>query len=106
AWTGHPATKPSLVATRAGAKTKLFMSWNGATQVRRWAILAGSSKGQLRRAGRSATVERVRRAGFETRTSSRIKGPFFEVEALDGGGHVIGRSQIVRVEARAKTKRA
>ncbi|MHB1999952.1 MAG: arylsulfotransferase family protein, partial [Solirubrobacteraceae bacterium] len=47
AWTGHPATKPSLVATRAGAKTKLFMSWNGATQVRRWAILAGSSKGQL-----------------------------------------------------------
>ena len=55
-WVGRPDALPKLVATRSG----LRVSWNGATQVASWQVLAGPGPTRL------APVANVPTAGFET----------------------------------------
>jgi hypothetical protein len=44
AWTGHPASAPSLATSpNSDGSVELYASWNGATNVSRWRILGGSS---------------------------------------------------------------
>ncbi len=59
-WTGTPQTTPAVAASTRSGKTTVWASWNGATGVSSWRILAGSSPSSL------SPVATVRKNGFET----------------------------------------
>ena len=85
-WVGTPAAKPAVAATSGGRS--VYASWNGATQVARWQVLAGASETSLAPAGSAA------RSGFETRI--RTSGAaFVAVQALDASGAVLGTSKAI-----------
>ena len=90
-WSGRPATRPAVALKRSGRGTRLYVSWNGATEVVAWRILAGRSSKKL-----SVVARRVRRRGFETSATVRSSGPFFRIQALNARGRVIGRSAVVK----------
>jgi hypothetical protein len=96
-WTAQPASNPTLALVSGKTRGSLvaYVSWNGATQVASWRVLAGSGSGQL------APVRTVARSGFETAIPLAGTGPWFEVQALDRGGEVIGSSAPVRARASA-----
>jgi Arylsulfotransferase (ASST) len=90
-WTGTPTTRPSLaVKSAGGGAVNVAVSWNGATQVASWRVLAGSSSGSL------APVASVARTGFETTIKASTAGPYFAAQALDGAGTVLGTSATVK----------
>jgi EmrB/QacA subfamily drug resistance transporter len=97
-WVGLPLTKPSGAARRTGAKTVVYASWNGATRLSWWRLLAGSTTGRL------TAVRSTAKSGFETaivvpnppRASAYTR---FQLQALDSAGHPIGSSQPFSVGA-------
>jgi len=91
-WVGKPSRSPSVAVRRRGSTTTVYGSWNGATQVAGWQVLAGSSSRKLR-----VVVRRARRAGFETSIHTKASGPYFQVRALDARQHVIGSSRVLRL---------
>ena len=88
-WTGRPASDPRAAAVRSGERTTVYASWNGATEVRRWRVLAGPRADALEPAGTGA------RRGFETALVVRTGEPLVAVEALDAAGEVLGRSRAI-----------
>lgn len=91
-WVGRPTTLPAVVAVRTGTdRVTVKASWNGATEVARWDVLAGAGKTQL---SRLATFSRV---GFETAMELRTRARFVRVAALARDGSVLARSEAVRV---------
>ncbi len=89
-WIGQPRTRPSLaVARSSGARghVTMYASWNGATQVRAWRVLGGSSPHDLRPVGVTAG-----RQGFETTIAFRSRLRYFAVQALGAGKKVLGTS--------------
>jgi hypothetical protein len=89
-WVGHAPGRPQVVARRHGKASRVYVSWNGATEVASYQVLAGSSSHSLSLAKRAA------RRGFETVITVSGGGPLFEVRALDARGHVLGTSKVVR----------
>ena len=85
-WTGHPMHGPTLAVATVGGKRSAFVSWNGATAVTRWRLLVGESKGSLTRGAV------VAKEAFETRFPLRSGHGWVQVEALNGKGHVLGRT--------------
>jgi Arylsulfotransferase (ASST) len=85
-WTGRPADAPQVSASGG----TVYASWNGATEVRRWRVLAGPTPEAL------APVTTAARTGFETRIAVDGEQPFVAVEALGAGGEALGRSGAVR----------
>jgi hypothetical protein len=85
-WTGLPTTRPTVALRPAGARTRAFVSWNGATEVARWRIVAGPD------ASRLAPVATVARDGFETVATVSSTATTFAVEALAADGRVLRRS--------------
>ena len=67
----------------------VYASWNGATTVARWQVLAGADAGSLRPVGTPA-----RRTDFETRIDVPSSAPAFAVRALDAQGHVLATSPV------------
>lgn len=69
-WTGHPAGRPALAARRnpAGGST-VYASWNGATEVTRWTVHAGTTPSAMAKAGSQE------RGGFETATPCTPRAP-------------------------------
>jgi arylsulfotransferase ASST len=89
-WDGRPLTQPSLVVQRLpGNRRAVRVSWNGATEVARWRILAGASPAEL------SPADLAPRTGFETTISTRASGRYLSVQALDRAGAVIGASRVV-----------
>jgi hypothetical protein len=78
-WVGMPDYAPS-VALRKGT---VYVSWNGATQVAKWRLLAGNSTHHLK------VVSTHARSGFETALKLSKSYKDYEVEALDSQGHVL-----------------
>jgi hypothetical protein len=81
AWTGTPADAPALAFTRAGVAA----SWNGATQVTDWEVLAGPSPDALR------PVARAPWNGLETEIAVELDPGYVAVRAL-ADGRELGRS--------------
>jgi Arylsulfotransferase (ASST) len=97
AWTATPAgTRPTLVASRTpGANTTaIAVSWNGATTVRRWQVLAGTSATALR-----PIAVPVPETGFETRLTTTTTAPYVAVRAIDANGRALATSPAVAVTA-------
>jgi hypothetical protein len=87
-WSGEPSWAPSINVKRTGGgKAIIYASWNGATRVARWRVLAGPSKTALKK------VTGAPRRGFETRIAIHTKQKYIEVEALSAGGRVLGTSK-------------
>jgi hypothetical protein len=89
-WTGRPATPPDIATQRRGDRVAVFASWNGATEVARWEVLAGPSAEALQPAGSA------RRTGFETTLSVPAGQAFVAVRGLDSAGNVLGTSRAVQ----------
>jgi Arylsulfotransferase (ASST) len=85
-WTGRPGGRPRIAARGAN----VYASWNGATEVRRWRVLAGDSPDALEPAGTGA------RRGFETAVEVGSREPYVAVEALGPGDEVLGTSRAIR----------
>jgi hypothetical protein len=94
-WTGRPTTDPAVVASARGDRVTVSASWNGATEVARWQVLAGASADALQPVGSPA-----RRTGFETDVELRIDAQLVAVRALDASGQELGTSRAVEVEER------
>ncbi len=88
-WTAQPTSPPGIsVAPRGSADVTVYASWNGATEVTGWRLLAGASPHSLK------FVETTSRTGFETAIKTHASN-YFEVQALAGSGKVLGTSKVI-----------
>jgi hypothetical protein len=86
-WTGQPNTPPSIAAApNNDGTTEVWASWNGATTVSAWRLLAGQSSGTL------SPLMIARKGGFETGMAASTGAPVFEVQALGSSGQVLATS--------------
>jgi hypothetical protein len=92
-WSGRPASPPAVLAglNNTGEETIVHVSWNGATEVAAWRVLAGKRSGSL------ATQTTFPANGFESSTTLPLKYARVAVQALDAAGHVLGVSRAVNV---------
>ena len=86
-WVGLPLSPPVSAARQTDGKTTVYASWNGATGVVSWRVLAGSS------ASRLTVVATTAKSGFETAIPVPQSYKSFKVEALNVNGRVIGASR-------------
>lgn len=93
-WTGYPTTNPNLTVVSGSAGYELYMSWNGATEVKTWEVLGASTDGE---GDASNSVASVSRTGFETSASVPLDNApaFFQVRALDADNKPLGYSRFV-----------
>jgi hypothetical protein len=94
-WSARPAAPPAVRASfnDTGEQTVVHASWNGATGVAAWRVLAGKSRGALQPRATIAS------AGFETSVTLPNKYAFVAVQALDAAGHTLATSKTVGVIA-------
>ena len=93
-WRGQPSGSPAAAAEKTSSGGAIvYASWNGATDVQRWQILAGATADGLQIA---ATAPR---GGFETAVTLPSAWPFVAARALDATGVVLGTSPVIQVGA-------
>jgi hypothetical protein len=86
-WWGKPTTPPAIAVSSSSATgTMVYASWNGATAVASWKVLAGLAPGTL------IPIGQFPKTSFETAIPVMSTGPYFEVQALDGSGNVLATS--------------
>jgi hypothetical protein len=89
-WHGHPLDRPAVVAAEGqGGRVTVYVSWNGATEVARWRVLAGPDGQRL------LPVRTVVKTGFETAIPVQTDHRFFAVQALDASGRLLRTSRPV-----------
>ncbi len=93
-WSAVPSTQPSLRAQAAGKRTELWASWNGATGVSAWRVLAGDSPAHLH------VVGTYQASGFETTISVPTTKRLVEVAALGPGGTLLHTSALIAARSR------
>ncbi len=93
-WSGSPSGPPVFVAVHRahGAGRTIYASWNGATALASWRVLAGGSPQTM------ALVASTPRSGFETAIAlaASVSGAYVQVQALDAAGTLIGTSAPAR----------
>ena len=89
-WQGQPATPPKVVATAKSGNITARVSWNGATNVARWELLAGADAATL------APIGSANRAGFETAVTAKSTAALVALRAYDAAGNVLGTSAPVK----------
>jgi hypothetical protein len=96
-WSGQPLTRPAIVAGLNNVgETIVHMSWNGATGVASWRVLAGTGTANVSPRATVATT------GFESSTILPARYKYAAVQALDSGGQPLATSHTVRVESYAE----
>jgi hypothetical protein len=89
-WQGTPAHAPAVAATVLGAQsTAVYASWNGATGVAAWRVLAGTRRDQL------YDFTTVPRGGFETQVLLEDPERYVEVQALGANGRTLASSPLI-----------
>jgi hypothetical protein len=92
-WQGHPDYAPSIAAESGqGDKVTLYASWNGATEVATWQVLAGSGPRTLEE------LVSAPRKGFETVITVSTTEPYVGLEARDAAGKVLGTTRAIKPE--------
>jgi len=93
-WKGEPQTGPAiLVEPGDGDEVTVYASWNGATEVATWRVLAGRDPDGMKPIGS------VPRKGFETSVTLQTEDPYLAVRAEDGSGEELATSRAVRPRA-------
>jgi hypothetical protein len=89
-WIGQPLTLPTGAARGTDGRTTVYASWNGATKVVSWKVLAGPG------ASRLSVVATHPKSGFETAIVVPPTQGYrsFRVQALGSDGRVIGASRL------------
>ncbi|MGZ4221619.1 MAG: arylsulfotransferase family protein [Solirubrobacteraceae bacterium] len=85
-WTGTPSFAPNGAVRTAHGKTTVYASWDGATEVVAWRVLAGKDASHL------ATVATRAKNGFETAIALTSSFKKYKVQALDAKAHVLRTS--------------
>lgn len=85
-WIGLPLYPPRGAARRTKQRTTAYASWNGATQVAAWRVLAESRNGTL------LPVATASKIGFQTAIAVPGNYRVFRVQALDPRGRILGTS--------------
>jgi outer membrane protein assembly factor BamB len=89
-WSGTPDGEPAVVVEASpNDEVTLYTSWNGATEVADWEVLAGPGPDRLEPAGS------VPRKGFETVIKVKTTEPYVGVRAKDSSGKVLGTAKAV-----------
>jgi hypothetical protein len=108
-WHATPASRPSLVVSRAVANDTLnycagrkstwrgYVSWNGATDVTRWLVYAGTSNANAT----PKSVGTVRKEGFETEFVVPPGAAFVQVGAVENNSQIgaVRWSDVVAIPA-------
>ncbi len=91
-WTGRPDEKPAIAAESGeGDEATVYASWNGATEVAEWQVLAGPNSDRLK------SVGSVAREGFETAIVVNTTEPYVAVQGRDSSNEVLGVSETIRL---------
>ena len=98
-WSGRPTSPPAVLASlnNTGEETIVHMSWNGATDVASWRVLAGQHPGSL------ASQTTIPPSGFESSTILPRRYTYVAVQALESAGHVAGTSNTARLVSYASS---
>jgi hypothetical protein len=88
-WSGKPYGEPAVAVEAGPDEVTLYTSWNGATEVADWEVLAGPGPDRLEPAGS------VPRKGFETVIKVNTTEPYVGVRAKDTSGKVLGTAKAV-----------
>jgi len=92
-WVGTPCYPPSIAVQSNQGQNTIYASWNGSTETTSWQLLSGSYPCNL------APVVVTGKTGFETAITTTNPGPFFQVQALNAQGNVIGVSQVISLNS-------
>lgn len=87
--TEHPGEVCPLIAALV-SETTVYMSWNGATGVASWRVLAGSTRNHLE------PLAGVKRSGFETNVTLPGAVAYVQAQALSATGKLLASSNIVK----------
>jgi Arylsulfotransferase (ASST) len=92
-WSARPSSPPAVLAglNDTGEETIVHTSWNGATGVSSWRLLAGKQPGSL------AAQATISATGFESSTTLPAKYSYVAAQALGSRGQVLGSSRPVGV---------
>ncbi len=91
AWSARPYFPPKLALQKVkDNKVKVYATWNGATDVRQWEVLAGSDPNSL------SPVKTVYYNAYETSTKIPNKYTYVAVRAHAADGSVLGTSLPVK----------
>jgi hypothetical protein len=88
-WSAQPSEAPAIAARTSGGATAVYASWNGATTVTAWQLLAGPSQSDLK------AVSTTPKSGFETTIPSPAAA-YVQVRALSASGKVLASSEAVQ----------
>ncbi len=98
-WAGHPLSLPSVSAhvLVTGDSTAVFASWNGATEVASWRVLAGANPAALK------PEASMPDSGFESSVIypdafAKNKVEYVAVQALGSAGQLLATSPTVQVQ--------
>jgi hypothetical protein len=91
-WSGRPLSPPVALASLndTSEETIVHASWNGATEVAAWRVLAGKHAGTLE------VQTTIPASGFESATTLPKRYVYVAVQALDSAGHVLGVSRTAK----------
>lgn len=91
-WIGEPSDPPDVAVERgSGGEVTVYVSWNGATEVASWEVLAGPSADELEPVGSAP------REAFEIGIVVESDEAYFAARALDDAGEVLGTSEAVEL---------
>jgi hypothetical protein len=90
-WSGQPDKDPAVAAEPGptAEETTVYASWNGATEVATWQVLAGPGPDRLRPVGSAP------REGFETAITVRSSESYVGVRAKDRSGRALATSKAI-----------
>ena len=95
-WSGQPIDDPAIAAELgADDEVTIYASWNGATEVTTWQVLAGSAPDQLEPLASAPSQ------GFETVITVHTTEPYLGLKAVNGSGRVLGTTRAFNLEDRA-----
>ena len=90
-WVGRPTQPPTAVYRHAAGSRSVYVSWNGATEVKTWRLDTGAKPGAL------SDGPKAPRVSFETELPVPSGAKYATAVALDKDGKELGRSQVIRV---------
>jgi hypothetical protein len=88
-WHATPTAPPDAIVDRVNTSVNVKVSWNGATDVTKWVVLAGVDANHL------SSITARGRTGFETSLTASTSQPVIAIEARDKDDNPLGRSNPV-----------